>query len=93
LNDKPGATRFYVYKRARIGVFSVNMKSTIGWMREQAARLFELAADARKNGNFNLSELLTAAALRCLDRVTEAEADEATSGSFRVSRMEHPALK
>ena len=48
-------------------------KSGADLAREQAARLFALAIEARDKGNNELAEMLTAAASRCLDRVVDAE--------------------
>ena len=45
----------------------------IDWLREQAARLFTMANDAREKGDHDLADLLTEAACRCLDRLHEME--------------------
>ena len=42
-------------------------------MRDQAARLFVAAVEARGKGSIELADMLTAAASRCLDRAIEAE--------------------
>jgi hypothetical protein len=49
------------------------MANSIEALREQAARLFALALEARDKGNFELADLMTAAATRQLDRAEELE--------------------
>lgn len=49
------------------------MATSTELMREQAARLFALAAQAHDRGDTELADLLTAAASRWLDQATEAE--------------------
>ena len=50
------------------------MASTAELMREQAARLFALAVEARERGDDGLASLLTATASRCIDQAIEAAA-------------------
>jgi hypothetical protein len=43
------------------------------WLREQTARLFALANDARQKHEHDLADLVTEVACRCLDQLNQAE--------------------
>jgi hypothetical protein len=53
------------------------MSSSHEWFWVQAARLFEMASEARKNDESELADLLTEGARQCLERLAEREVLEA----------------
>jgi hypothetical protein len=62
-------------------------------LREQAARLFSLALEAKERGDAEQADLLIAAASRCIDRAIEAEAAEAQAAGVPPPEELAPTLE
>ena len=61
------------------------MSGSHDWFWVQAARLFTMAGEARKNGDSDLADLLTEGARHCLDRLAEHEViDNHSAPSARI---------
>jgi hypothetical protein len=57
------------------------------WLRDEAARLFKLAEDAKATGNTGIASLLTDAAARYLERATALEGAEIIPSQLTTLRL------